>query len=239
MDKALVFDIWGSYAHYKKIYATTSAISYPIPFKTSIYGYVGALIGLEKENNEYLRHFEEGSCKIALQLINPIVMQRINTNLSAKPGPIKNKRTPTMMEYVYKPKYRIFFWHKDEKNIYEPLKKCLKEHKTFYTPTLGLANLLSNFRFIQEAGLSKKRGIDSINTVIPKEQFIEFDNESLSKKENEIIEISQYALEMDTNRNTTKRDDILLDRKAKSIKAKVHNYTEVALTDQTKNAIFF
>ena len=52
--KILVFDIWGEYAHFKKIYATTSALSYVVPPKTSIYGYIGAILGLEKEDNIYL-----------------------------------------------------------------------------------------------------------------------------------------------------------------------------------------
>ena len=53
--KILVFDIWGDYAHFKKIYATTSALTYVIPTKPSIYGYIGSIVGREKFDNDYLR----------------------------------------------------------------------------------------------------------------------------------------------------------------------------------------
>ena len=89
MNKLLVFDIWGNYAHYKQIYATTSAISYPIPFKTAIYGYVSAILGFNKIENNYLKYFQDGNCKIGLQLLNEISTTRINTNLRAEFGMLK------------------------------------------------------------------------------------------------------------------------------------------------------
>ena len=79
MNKLLVFDIWGNYAHYKQIYATTSAISYPIPFKTAIYGYVSAILGFNKIENNYLKYFQDGNCKIGLQLLNEISTTRIKS----------------------------------------------------------------------------------------------------------------------------------------------------------------
>ena len=53
--KVLVFDISGKYAHYKKIYATTSAISYVIPTKTSLFGYLWAIGATEKNRDKNTR----------------------------------------------------------------------------------------------------------------------------------------------------------------------------------------
>lgn len=241
MNKLLVFDIWGDYAHYKKIYATTSAVSYIIPPKTSMYGYMGAILGLEKKDNEYLHSFKEGLCKIAIQIVSPIVMQRINTNLRAVLGRMKENgnRKPTMVEYVYKPHYRIFLQHENN-TIYENLKINLKAHKSFYTPTLGLANLISNFAFIGEFDFETILDSNTvIQTVIPKTKFIRFDVAASFKNKNEIVELSQYAVEMDRERNVTKRDDILLDRKGHAIQAEVMESQRIIINEVPLNLVLF
>jgi CRISPR-associated protein Cas5h len=225
--KVLVFDISGKYAHYKKIYATTSAVSYVIPTKTSLYGYVGAIIGLDKNNNEYLRHFGEKKCLIGIELRRPIIMQRINTNLRAGLGRMRptDNRKPTTVEYVYEPEYRIYFTH-EEPAIYDRLKIHLQTHTTVYTPTLGLSNLLSNFSFVGEYDMQSviSNVAVPINSVIPRRVFKGFDDQKLFDNENEVIEQSLYAVEMDIERNVTERDDIFLDRKAKPITAFVSEY---------------
>lgn len=52
MDKMLVFDVWGDYAHFRRFYTTTSPLSFPIPPRTALCGLIGAIIGLEKEGND-------------------------------------------------------------------------------------------------------------------------------------------------------------------------------------------
>lgn len=44
----LIFDLSGPFAHYKRIFATTTALTYPLPPKASLYGLVAAILGLEK-----------------------------------------------------------------------------------------------------------------------------------------------------------------------------------------------
>lgn len=241
MNKLLVFDIWGDYAHFKKIYATTSAVSYVIPPKTTLYGYVGAILGLSKDKNEYLNSFQAGNCKMAIQIVSPIIMQRINTNLRAVLGRMKqtDNRKPTMVEYVYQPYYRIFFHHENEE-IYQQLKQQLKQHKAVYTPTLGLANLISNFSFIGEYPFINQSNQNTvIQTVIPKSQFIQFDIPASFENGNEIVELSQYALEMDMERNVTKRDDILLDRKGVAIQAEVIKNQQLNINGDPINIMLF
>jgi len=242
MQKALVFDVWGKYAHYKKIYATTTAVSYIIPPKTSIYGYIAAIVGLDKTNNAYLGHFKPGSCKVSLQLLTPVIMQRINTNLRSGLGRMKDtdNRKPTMVEYVYQPKYRIFISHSDVQ-LYSQLKQKLQEHKAVYTPTLGLAGLISNFVFIGEFDLLPVNQVETafIHSIIPKSKFIAFDTEGQFQTQNEIVEVSQYAIEMDTDRNVILREDVLIDRKAKPIKATISEYAQINIEGETLNIIPF
>jgi CRISPR-associated protein Cas5h len=243
MPKMLIFDIWGRYAHYKKIYATTSALSYIIPSKTSLYGYIGAVLGLSKEGNEYLNYFPPSSCRLSIKLMRPIIMQRINTNLHPhNKGLIKanQNRKPTTVEYVYRPMYRIFFTHED-KSIIKKLGKHLREHTSIYTPTLGLANLLSNFEYINESEvkevfLDEPASID-IQSVIPREAFEAFDLKP--EVGNEIIEYSQFALEMNAKREVTARTDILIDRIGNPVQAFVNRYNTYEHEGKQHHIILF
>jgi len=227
--KVIVFDISGKYAHYKKIYATTSAITYAIPTKTSLFGYLWAIGALEKNENKdfYLQFFQNKVCLIGLQILNPILTQRINTNLLSNITR-KWEHKPTMVEYINNPKFRIYVTHSNEA-FYNRLKSNLKKHKTVYTPTLGTANLLSDFSWIGEFESDKKQSNEHVEiaSVIPKKNFIDFDTDFTNNNEFEIIEQSMFPVEMDMERNVTERDDILLERKAGIIKAKVTDYYQI------------
>lgn len=235
-DKVIVFDIWGRYAHFKKIYVTTSALSYGVPFKTSVYGIVGAIIGLDNTANKYLDHFNEANCRIAIQIINPIKIQRLNINLSPDPGPIKGNRKPTMMEYVTNPHYRIFFWHEDQKTMQE-LYDRLQNKSTVYTPVLGLAHCLANFTLLGYEQLKPAQSTAIIHSVIPKKQIIEIDSSYWEENEIHIQEQDMYPLEMNTKREVTKRDSILFDLSGKPVKVKANEAFQIELQNEIVNII--
>ena len=68
----IVFELWGDYAHFRKFYTTSSPLTYPFPPKPTIIGILSSILGFDKKNNEYLKHFEKDTFLIALQLINPV-----------------------------------------------------------------------------------------------------------------------------------------------------------------------
>jgi len=45
--KAVVFDVWSDYAHFRKPYTTTSSLTFTLPPPTAIAGLVGAIMGVE------------------------------------------------------------------------------------------------------------------------------------------------------------------------------------------------
>jgi CRISPR-associated protein Cas5h len=226
--KILVFDIWGEYAHFKKIYATTSSLSYAIPPKPTVYGILGAMIGLEKEDNAYLKAFANKACRIGISVQSPLIFQRMGINLKAELGRKKEGAPPkpTMMEFVHRPRYRLYVSHSDTA-IFEQLTTAVQTHTTAYTPSLGLASLIANFEFkgvFDTEGVSLATSV-SIHSVIPRQAFIAFDDVMFNGEEDfAIVEQSLYAVEMDTERNVTERDDILLERKGKPILAKVKTH---------------
>lgn len=225
--KVLVFDIWGEYAHFKKIYATTSALTYAIPTKPTVYGIIGALIGLDKEENIYLKAFTDKQCLIGISILKPLIFQRLGINLKAELGRKKegSPPKPTMMEFVHRPKYRLFITHNDE-GIYNKLKAQLENHSSYYTPTLGLTNLLATYKYHGEfntEGVQSNNSV-AVHSVINRKNFISFDDKMFDAPDIGIVEQSMYAIEMDTERNVTERDDILLERKGNPIFAKVKTH---------------
>lgn len=236
MDKILAFDISAQYGHFKVIYATTSALTYPIPSKTAIYGMVGNIIGLSNRGNEYLKSFKEGKCRIAIQVLNPVSTQRININWSASPGAIR-QRKPTLVEHLSNPAYRVYFSHEDDA-LYQSLKKHLENHTSVYTPCMGLAYLLANFKFRDEYEVEERPGAEKdIHSIIPMSAFENFGKQI--KPDNFITSMSQYAVEMTPTRDVTKREEVLFDRQGLPIRAKVKNYHQLKGTEKETNIILF
>lgn len=236
MQKVLTFDISAQYGHFKVIYATTSALTYPIPSKTAIYGLVGSIVGLSNKNNEYLKSFEVGKCKIGLQVLNSISTQRININFSATPGSIK-QRKPTLVEHLSNPSYRVYFTHQDE-DLYNSFKNHLENHTSVYTPCMGLANLLANFEFLREYEIEERLSEEiDIHTIIPMSVFQNFGEEVI--RDNYITSMSQYAVEMNPKRDVTKREEVLFDRQGLPIRAKVKGYYTLKGAVKNTNIILF
>jgi len=236
--KVLVFDLSGPFAHYKRIFATTTALTYPLPPKTSLYGLVAAILGLEKAGNDYLNSFPAGSCRMGIQLLAPLAFQRISMNLRPSFGSLRatENRKPTLMEFVDKPKYRIYFQHEDQA-LYDLLKQRLENKQSAYTPTLGLANLIAQVDFVGE-GEARPTADADVDSVIPKsrmEELIPF----VTGRRNRLMEVGQYAVEMEPSRDVTVRDSILLDRQQTPIAAQVTGLQQVSFNTETANVIFF
>lgn len=237
MDKVIVFDIWGEYAHYRKIYTTTSPLTYSIPPRTALVGLISAILGIDKK--EYIPYFSKEKSNIALGIISPIKKVRISENLvdtksghSIKMHLIKN-RTQIRYEFVKDPKYRIFFWHTDNK-IYNTLKDLLLQHKSIYTPCLGLSELLCNFEYIGEykvKEISENINKTEISSCIPikilKDVKFEQDKEYFTET---------VPIEMKENRIVIDYEEILYERQGRNISAVVKKFWKL---ENSVQIVFF
>lgn len=156
--KMLVFDIWGDFAHFKRIETTTSPLTYPFPMGTALSGLVAAIIGLERDS--YYEIFSHQNLLFGVRILNPIRKTRINLSfINTKYGTtllevVRTGNPPHTLiplELIKDPKYRIYLqFNPSLTNLQEKLKKCLEEHETFYTPYLGISELIANFEFVGE-----------------------------------------------------------------------------------------
>ncbi|XRO74662.1 type I-B CRISPR-associated protein Cas5b [Methanocaldococcus sp. 28A] len=235
----LVFDIWSDYGHFKKIYTTTSPLTYDIIPKTSIYGFLGAMLGFSRD--EYLKYLNGNTTKIALRILNPIKKTYFGLNLINTKGnyfiPIKKKghepRTQIRFELLKNPKYRLYVNISDSK-IYNNLKKLLKEHKTIYTPYLGLSELIANFKFIGEFETVMEKSDDfiEINSVVRRDYIenIDFNFEREYRFE-------KIPNDINEKRITTEYVDVFYEKNGYSIKCKLREeYWKVLELDE--NIVF-
>ena len=248
MDKVLVFDVWGDYAHFRRFYTTTSPLSFPIPPRTALCGLIGAMIGLEKEDNDYLKYFSIESAHIALRLLNPIKKTVIAENLidtktahGLGMNLIRN-RTQIRFEFLKDQKYRIYFHCSPQgETIYQKLKYNLSHHKTKYTPCLGLSENIANFKFEGEFEInnfSPSNYYIPINTIIPLQKTAS-DNGISFESEGEYFSI-RIPVELSTERIVTKYSDIVFDRNGKPINAKLtESYVSISYPDgRSENIVF-
>ncbi|MBU5293791.1 type I-B CRISPR-associated protein Cas5b [Anaerosalibacter bizertensis] len=221
--KILVFDIWGDYGHFRKYFTTSSPLTFSFPPKTAIYGMISSILGYNKEN--YLSKFQSKSCKIAISIENPIKKTRIpinyiDTKKALDMSKIKS-RTQVNLELIKDCKYRMYFYHEDEK-VYNELKKFLENKKSVYTVSLGLSELLANYNFVGEVEgrlvNDNKRFVD-INTVIPFEETIDID----FRGNNQYFRDTIYN-EMNENREITEYINVLYEKNGKPIRCNIPSY---------------
>jgi len=224
--KFIIFDIWGDYGHFKKYYTTSSPLTFSIPPRTAIIGLISAIIGLEK--NQYLSLMTKDKAEIAIRIINPIKKIRMTQNLIDTKGgywrPIKRGnltgRTQVRFEYIKEPKFRIYFSHSDEK-IYDSLKENLKNHKSVYTPCLGLSECIADFEFIDEVSVNKAYNKDFLDicSVIPLDVLEEIDFNQPNRKYFK----ERIPVEMLSGRIVTEYREVIYEINGNPIRAKVEN----------------
>lgn len=237
--KTLVFDIYGDFGHFKKFYTTSSPLTFAFPPPPTVRGMLGAITGADKK--EYLEIFSHKKCKVAVRILSPVKKIRMGLNhintkgnfwVPAKKG-THEARTQIRTEFLKNPAYRIYVTHNDEK-VFSNLVDNVKSHKTVYTLSLGLSELLADFKYV---GLKDfKEGHDGqggIVTVIPMdvvEQYgITFEEDKKYFKE-------KISIEMNQDRVVEKYGDVLFEVQGKSIIARTNIYWEA---EDGERIIFF
>lgn len=165
----VVFDVWGDYAYFRRGYTTTSTISYPFPSRTTIAGFVSGILGYPRDS--YYDLFNQENSSIGLKIINPIKKTRINLNyINTKESmhlfEIKSsgKRTQVPAEFLKDVKYRFYISLTDKEKL-NKLYEFVKEHKSVYTPYLGITECLCNFQIVGD-GIYSVEEIDGKNVQI-------------------------------------------------------------------------
>ncbi|MGI6486296.1 MAG: type I-B CRISPR-associated protein Cas5b [Tepidanaerobacteraceae bacterium] len=219
--KTVIFDIYGAFGHFKKFYTTSSPLTFSFPPPPTVRGMLGAIVGSEK--NDYLQVFSHEKCKLSIRILSPISKIRMGLNHINTKGnywvPIKKgtheARTQIRTEFVKNPSYRIYVSHSD-KNIFDELVENIKAHKTVFTLSLGLSELLADFIFVGVKDfVQSDKGYKDIVSVIPMNVIesygIDFEEGKKYFKE-------KMAIEMSPDRVVQRYEDVLFEIQGKPIR---------------------
>lgn len=171
MMRVIVFDISGSYGHFRKPYAPMSPVTFPFPPPPTVLGMVGAILGHGKE--EYHEKLGWETVRIGIALKRPTRIFRAAINLlNTKTGTDKffrpqgeNTHTQVPYEFLKMPAFRIYVGELPEKEA-EQLSHMLKEKKTVYTPTLGLSQCLGDVSFVGDTKATEVANQNQTNCVV-------------------------------------------------------------------------
>ena len=148
----LIFDVSSRMAHFRKIYSTSTSLSYFFPPRTTITGLIAGLLGIDRDS--YYDEFSPNNCRIAVRILSPLrkLVQFVNylnldeiSELKLR-GLGKDGRVPTSIELVVpEPShesvtYRIFV---HSAKLMKELEERLDNRKFAYPPCLGAAYCLA------------------------------------------------------------------------------------------------
>lgn len=155
--KVVAFDLWGDYGHFRRFFTTSSPLTYSFPPPTAVRGIMGAILGLGKE--EYLRGTAD--LAVGVRILEPVRRVRWGQNLiftkgrggkfdptlsAQRKGNAQGMvRTQVKVEYLRDARFRLYLG--GEAALLDDLESLLQEHRTHYTVSLGLSELLADFAY--------------------------------------------------------------------------------------------
>jgi len=178
----IAFRLTGDYAHFSHPATVYSSLTYPIPPKTAIMGFLGALIG---EENHYKLRDIFYSVKVNQEIVKRSfvfngIQKALSSNMHLKEGyQDASKKKQFYRELICSPSYTLFIDLTNLNEVYkEEITSALKEHKTKFTPYLGINFCIADFEWIEIEHLEKiEDEVSEVNTFTLKDDFeFEIDN---------------------------------------------------------------
>jgi len=244
--KAILFDIWGDWAHFKKFYTTASPITFHFPPITAVKGIIGAILGLGKDpadDHFYIRELEGLWC--AVQIVRPIKTFRMGYNwIETKKAkylsriPSEKGRYQTVIETVKDPHYRIYAAFPENTELFNRLSQLLQQHKSVYTPYLGISEHLANFRFVAEREAVQKYAdaFIPIHSIVSVENLKRNGQLAIQIKEGHAYQRDRIPVAMNAERMVTRYESVIYEMNGKAVDVIPKQYWE--LSDGT-NIHFF
>lgn len=253
-DRALIFDIKGPFAHFRKYYTNSSSLSYVFPPRTVVTGLIAGLLGYPNERDRagkiYYELLNTDKCKVAVALLTRIkkFMQTVNyiktktdqeskysfealiTGTRGAPTQIPLEILMSDSQVIQNIAYRVYFYH-DENNIYSDLKNRLIEQKFVYPPYLGISEFLATIKYIAEGEIDKND-----NDTIEIKTLCKLDCvEPLFEGNNLQYLVEKMPTGFLNDRTPLKPENYIFDMKNRTIKVKLKNKDNVYIVSYADN----
>lgn len=153
------FDIVGKFAHFRRFYSNSTALSFTIPPRTSLIGIIAAFVGRGK--NDYYVDFCSENILIGLDVRSNLKKSFHRLNLLSIKSPEDfrgaNGRTQVPFEVITgenlrkdEVAYRIFVSHTEKgKKIFDTIKESFLNQEQKYNVSFGLANFSASIQNVK------------------------------------------------------------------------------------------
>lgn len=211
--KVIAFDASSDFAHFRKPYATTSALTSAVPSRTTVCGLVGAIIGLQSGGYMSSRHMVRLSrprLGVSVSLLAPVRKTRIQTNYC----PMKrmpNPRIQIPVEFVKSPRYRIIVTSDDDW-VEDRLCSMLSRSESHYTPCLGSSGLIATIDYLGRFTAHRADFPLEVNSWVPVDRELDLSFEDGREYLKEVI-----TLDMDGERRVTSYAEVIYERKGRTV----------------------
>lgn len=142
IKKVLSFTMKGRYGHFCSPFTNVYRLTQPCPTKTAIMGFVGAVLGMNRDN---LSLYEQLNCGVEVDFDyrTKSLPYTARKDFPGKQGNTEHSLTP--VEMIVCPNYRVHVVGNDE--ILNKLYNLMKDGLSHYTPYLGLAQCVASTDF--------------------------------------------------------------------------------------------
>lgn len=163
--KALSFMMHGRFAHFCSPYTNVYRLTQPCPTKTAIMGFVGSVLGINKDD---LSLYSEIQCGVEICSEYRTISMPYLTRQGFPGSPTNKKSSRTSIEVIVNSKYRIYI--AGESEILTKLQQVMEKQEPIFTPCLGLAQFIASTDFnvskIEESQIIEGADIEVIGAFI-------------------------------------------------------------------------
>lgn len=159
-------DFWADYGHFSHPATIYSSLTYPIPPKTAVMGFLGAVGGLA--SIEEYRFLNKIQYSVKINQIEGKANYCFNGVKDALPS-VKNyqqnikQRKQFYRELLINPSYKLFIDFSACLEESKAIIENLKNHIALFQPYMGINLCLANFEFISEHSSILKKNNDFIS----------------------------------------------------------------------------
>ncbi len=218
-------DFWADYGHFSHPATIYSSLTYPIPPKTAIMGFLGAIGGLS--NVLTYQFLNDIKYSVKINHIQGKANYCFNGVKDALPSIKNHRQTIKQRKQFYRelliaPSYKLFIDFSACQKESVVIIENIKNHRSLYQTYMGINLCLANFEFIGE----------HIGEQIQNEKFISIDSFITLDTEFEIEENKNYSdiripLTIEEERTFGRFNDFLVELGGNPILAKPKEYTKV------------
>lgn len=156
--KAILIDIKGNWAHFRKIETNNNPLTHDFITKTALVGLIGAVLGKERQEMSSLFPQLCDDLLYGVQVNNNVQKQSWAFTLRSASNLLE--KAPKQMEFLRYPDFTVLIALKTEQSfrIFNDFASSIKNGKAHFQPVLGLHNCPADLQFKEEGEVNQQEG---------------------------------------------------------------------------------